>query len=361
MGDGGPMHFGRSEQAQCQHSASAGQDLHLRQVDQRLSTSTSINPRIKPQHSASAGQDLHLRQVDQRLYSPFPSLPVKMYPQQQHQYINQPSHQTPAGVNECPIDSLSYDGQSAVQAPPPPSSSSRFPLDLEEYLDGQFRQMREASEKYYSMMNRLMELQYQASVERMKTVNQQMQLMFSLCWAARVPQPTYESSPNSKQQLGTQHQAPFPNDADSTAAVINKEQPRQPRVDQLFVPVSTLHCEEQQQQKQEIKNHIDVPAPPDGSSDEVFEHAQQNECAAEVFKSCNVGSFREAEIVSDKHPPISVKSDPMFVQYFVDRYGHRLDLARGRASVFSDVFEWMINQGRIRIKLRPSVHQCLLT
>nr|XP_029711607.1 uncharacterized protein LOC115256789 [Aedes albopictus] len=326
MGDGDTMDFGRIEQAQCQHSASM------------------------------AGQDLHQRQVDQRLYSPFPSLPVEMYPHQQHQYNNQPSHQTPAGVNECPIYSLSYDGQSAVQAPPPPSSSGRFPLDREEYLDGQFRQMREASEKYFDSMNRLMELQYQAYVERMKTINQQTQLMFSLCWAARVPQPTYESSPASTQE-GTQHKASYPNDVDTTAAVINEEQPRQPRVDQLIVPVSTLRCDDQQQQKEEMEKPIFVPAPPNGSSDEVFEHAQQNKSAAEVFKSCNVGSFREAEIVSDKHPPISVKSDPMFVQYFVDRYGHRMDLARGRASKCSDVFEWMVHNGGVRIKLRSCVHQ----
>ncbi|XP_062705639.1 uncharacterized protein LOC134287583 [Aedes albopictus] len=355
MGDGDTMDIGRSEQAQLQHSASmAGQDLHQRQVDHW-------------QHSPV------LRSVYQNQYAPFPSVPVEIRSQQQHKCINQPSHQTPAGVNECPIDSLSYDEQPAVQATPTPSSSGRFPLDREQYLDEQFRQMREASDKYFDSMNRLMELQYQAYVERMKTFNQQTQLMFSLCWAARALQPAYESpesSPISTQQQETQHQAPFPNDADSTAAVINEEQPRQPRVDQLFVPVSTFHRDEQQQQKQAIKNPIVVPAPHDDSSDEVFEHAQQNECAAEVFKSSVVGSLREEIIISDKRLPMCGKctvsslfrqSDPKFVQYFLDRHGHRMDLARGRASVFSDVFEWMINQREIRIKLRSSVHQCLLT
>lgn len=334
MGDGQTMDIGRSDEAQRQHLASmAGQDLHQRQVDQWL-------------HSPVLGA------VYRNRNAPFPSVPVEMHPQQ-HQCNNQPSHQTPAGINEWPIDSLSYDGQSAVQAPPPPSSSGRFPLDREQYLDEQFRQMREASDKYFDSMNRLMELQYQAYVERMKTFNQQTQLMFSLCWAARGLQPAYESPESSPMSAQQQHQASHPNVIETTAAVIIELQPRQPQMDELIVPVSTLHRDDPQQQKQEIKNPFAVPAPPDGSSDEVFEHAQQNECAAEVFKSSVVGSLREEIMITDKCPPTgAIESDRKFMQYFLDRHGHRMDLARGRASVFSDVFEWMINHGGVRVKLR---------
>lgn len=339
MGDN--TYFAWSAQAQCQHPTSiAGHDLHQHQADQRLHS-----PVLEPPHQY------------QHAPSTFPSStsfqPVEIHPQQHHIYHNQTSHyQTAAGYNGSFTSPPLYNAHPVVQQTPPPSMTANFPLDREQYIEHQFQQM-----------HQLLQLQYQSNME---AINQQFQLFWSYWTTSRRMCNQQQSSPIITQQQATS----YPNAIDSTA--ISEQQPS---MDQLIVPASTTancdDCDKQQQQKEAPKIVLAVPTP-DGSSEIELEYALQSLQAAEVFNSFNVGSLRAAEIIFDQCPPINTKCtirecgalavkfhqlNSKFVQHFLDRNGHRMDSPCGRASVFSDVFKWIVNHGGLKIKLRFFVHQ----
>ncbi|XP_062711920.1 uncharacterized protein LOC115271089 [Aedes albopictus] len=318
---------------------------------------------------SSAGQNLHQHQVGQWLHSPvLPSIhqnqntpsfssssshqPVEIHPLQHHNiYQNQysHSHQPPAGFNG-PFSSppLCHAQPTVVQQTPLPLSTVQFPPGQKQ-SEQSLQQMREAGERFFESMQQLLQLQYQHTME---SINQQFHLI-SLYWSTR-------QQPHNSQ--------PHPNVVDTTAA-INEQHQQQSSMDQLCVPTPTTRpttqCDQQQQHKRGPIFSLAVAVPTPGGSNEIgFEYALQSTQAAEVFNSCEIRSLREVLIKFNQHQAVSTKSvvesivnlfhqsDLKFGQHFLDRNGHRMDSTSGRASVYSDIFKWMINHGRTRIKLR---------
>lgn len=352
------MDFTRSDQAQRQPSvSSAGQNLHQHQVGQWLHS--PVLPSI------------HQNQNTPSFSSSSSHQPVVIHPLQHHNiYQNQysHSHQLPAGFNG-PFSNppLCYAQPAVVQQTPLPPSTVQFSLGQK-----QSEQMREASERYFEGMQQLLQLQYQHTME---LINQQFH-WFSMYWSTRQQAHNQQqSSPIITQLQGTSYQAPYPNVVATTA--INERHQQKSSMDQLIVPapatVTTTQCDEQQQQqKQQSKTPIPVTAAPDGdgSEENELEHTRKSEYTAEVFNSYNVGSRREAIIIFELINTKSVihefdvsavqyitsyhQVNPKFVQHFLDRNGHQMDLTSGSAAVFSDLFVWIVNHGGTRIKLRWS-------
>ncbi|XP_062702010.1 probable basic-leucine zipper transcription factor Q [Aedes albopictus] len=320
----GTMNFVWSNQVQLQHPASlAGYDPHQHQAGQRLHP-----PVLESAHKNHASSSIPSSSSCQ---------PANIQPHQHHHH-----YQLAAGFNG-PFSSppLCHVQPTVVQQTPLPLSTVQFPPGQKQ-SEQSLQQIREASERYFESMQQLLQLQYQHTME---LINQQFH-WFSMYWSTRQQAHNQQkSSPIITQLQGTSYQAPYPNVVATTA--INERHQQKSSMDQLIVPapakVTTTQCDEQQQQqqqqqKQQSKTPIAVPAAPDGSSDEnEVEHSRQNKDTTEVFNSYNVGSPREI--------------DPKFVQHFLDRNGHRMDSTSGRASIFSDVFVWIVNHGGTRIKL----------
>lgn len=367
------MDFAPSDQAHRLRTAStAGYGLHQHHADQWL-------------HSPVLGST-HQNQYTPLSFPPSSHQPAGSHPQQhqsfhQHQtnimvmeQLQDHSHQPPAvitsGFNGQFIDPSSCP-QPMIQASTPQSSAAQYPLDREQYLDQQFLQIQEARMKSFECFQQLLQLQYQASMEQMRRFNE----MFSLCCAAVI-------HTISAQQTFDQQQ-PVPTVALSQSSTFQtaSERQQQQSMDQVIIPTPTV-CDHyhyhHQQQTQESGNPIAIPTLYDGSNENDFEHTQQNEQPAVVFKSYDVGSLREALITIDKCRSISIKCnirnfaasadavkysttfncvyEPKFVQHLLDRNGHQMDSRSGQTLVSNDVFKWMINYGEIKIKAPHPYH-----